>query len=375
MADSVDALVYIGYLRSRWRFIVLSCAVALAVAGAVSLAERREYTATARVLIEPPAGADPRAAMAVSPVYLESLKTYEQFAASDSLFQKAAARFQLQGLTGIKAIESLKKRVLHVGLARNTRILEIAATLPDAPKAQALAQFLADEAVALNRSLGAQSGEELITAVEKQLREARAEVERDDTQWAGIATSEPVEDLRDAIAEITDLRAKLREQAGNARLEIADTSERATHASSREADLLRNELSNARARLNEIEREIEGYDRQIAADEKLLAQRQARRDDLAAKRAADQKALAAIESRLLETRNDLGYRGERLSLIDPGVVPERPSSPDIQLNLLAALFLGVLFPMIYLALSLNLKSHRESAGREVIEALARARHG
>jgi uncharacterized protein involved in exopolysaccharide biosynthesis len=375
MTGPVDALVYISYLRSRWRFIGLSCAVALTVAGAVSFAERREYTATARVLIEPPAGADPRAAMAVSPVYLESLKTYEEFAASDSLFQKAAGRFQLQSLTGVKTIETLKKRVLRVGLVRDTRILDIAATLPDAPKAQALAQFLAEETVSLNRSLGAQSGEELIAAVEKQARDARAQVERDDAEWAGMATGEPVESVHDTIAEATDLRAKSREQAGNARLEIADAAERAGHSSPAEAESLREEQSNAQARLSEIEKQIAGYDRQIADEEKLLAQRQARRDDLEARRTADQKALAALESRLLDTRNDAGYRGERLSVIDPGVVPERPSAPNIQLTLLAALLLGLLFPVIYLAIRLNFELQRAGAGRDVIEALARARDG
>ncbi len=327
MTGPVDALVYITYLGSRWRFIGLSCAAALVIATVMSIAERREYTATARVLIEPPAGADPRAAMEVSPVYLESLKTFEQLAASDSLFQKAGGRFQLQSLTGVKAIESLKKRVLRVGLVRNTRILEIAATLPD------------------------------------------------DTEWAGVATREPVEGLRDAIEEATNLRAKLREQAGSARLEIADTAERAAHSSASEAELLRREQDNAEARLSEIQKQIAGYDRQIADEEQLLAQRQARRDDLDARRAADQKALAAVESRLRDTRNDIGYRGERLSVIDPGVVPERPSAPNIQLNLLAALLLGLLFPLIYLAIALNLEWQRASAGRDVIEALARARDG
>ena len=39
----------------------------------ISLLMPREYTATARVVIEPPAGTDSRAAITVSPVYLESL--------------------------------------------------------------------------------------------------------------------------------------------------------------------------------------------------------------------------------------------------------------------------------------------------------------
>ena len=127
MNESFDAYRYIGYLRARWRWIACSAALAVVLAAAASLAMTPQYTATARVVIEPPAGADLRAAMAVSPIYLESLKTYERFADSDSLFQKAVRQFGLQG----GPIESLKRRVLQVQLVRNTRILEISATLPD----------------------------------------------------------------------------------------------------------------------------------------------------------------------------------------------------------------------------------------------------
>ena len=144
MGDSFDAFRYIGYLRARWRWILASCGVALGIALAASMAMPRQFTATARIVIEPPAGADLRTAMAVSPIYLESLKTYEHFAAGDSLFQKALERFDLLA----RPIESVKKRVLKVQIVRNTRILEISATLPDAKKAQALAQFLAESTVA-----------------------------------------------------------------------------------------------------------------------------------------------------------------------------------------------------------------------------------
>ena len=72
----------------------------------------RQFTATARIVIEPPAGTDLRAAMAVSPIYLESLKTYELFAASDSLFVGAAQHFHLVSPAGSQAIESLKRGIL-----------------------------------------------------------------------------------------------------------------------------------------------------------------------------------------------------------------------------------------------------------------------
>jgi len=76
MGDSFDAFRYIGYLRSRGRWIAGSCGVAGILALAISLTMPPQYTATARIMIEPPAGSDLRAAMAVSPIYLESLKTF-----------------------------------------------------------------------------------------------------------------------------------------------------------------------------------------------------------------------------------------------------------------------------------------------------------
>jgi uncharacterized protein involved in exopolysaccharide biosynthesis len=95
MPESFDSFRYISYLESRWRWITASAGIAVVLAAGVSLAIPARYTATARIVIEPPAGADLRSATTVSPIYLESLKTYEVFAASDSLFQKAAQRFHL----------------------------------------------------------------------------------------------------------------------------------------------------------------------------------------------------------------------------------------------------------------------------------------
>jgi uncharacterized protein involved in exopolysaccharide biosynthesis len=58
MSDSFDAIRYIGYLGARWRGIAGSVAIATLIALGVSLAIEREYTATARIVIEPPAGMD-----------------------------------------------------------------------------------------------------------------------------------------------------------------------------------------------------------------------------------------------------------------------------------------------------------------------------
>ena len=139
MADAFEPFRYIRYIGGRWRFVATSCSLAVGLAAAASATLPRRYTATARIVIAAPVITDPRSAVALIPVYLD---TYQEFAASDTLFQKAVDRFGLRTLVGAGSIESLKKSVLKVGIVRNTRILEIAATLPSPAKSQALAQFL-----------------------------------------------------------------------------------------------------------------------------------------------------------------------------------------------------------------------------------------
>jgi capsular polysaccharide biosynthesis protein len=315
--------------------------VAVALALAASLILTREYTATARIVIEPPAGTDLRAAMAVSPIYLESLKTYEHFAASDSLFRKAIEQFDLRASLGARPIESLKRRVLKVGIVRNTRILEIAATLPDARKAQALARFLAESAVALNRSTVNEGDQDLLQGIERQEREVSARLDEIEAAWARLLTTEPVEELQSAMEKASYLRSDIQQQVLAAEVKIAELSE------------IRKEENGARVRAEELRKQLQGLDREAAERERVLATRLAHKDKLAAERRDAQTALSATHARLREARGDAGYRGERLRIIDPGIVPERPSSPNIALNLAAALLLGLVLPVLYLTLEMS----------------------
>ena len=135
----------------------------------VSLLLPKQYTATASIVIDPPAADDPRASVAVNPTYLESLKSYELLASSDTLFARALERFHLQGTP----IESMKRRVLKVSKVRDTKVLEISVTLPEPKQAQAMAEFLAAETVNLSRSASRENDQELLDSAQRQLDEAR----------------------------------------------------------------------------------------------------------------------------------------------------------------------------------------------------------
>jgi uncharacterized protein involved in exopolysaccharide biosynthesis len=364
VGEPIDGFRYISYIASRWRAVALSCVIALAIACIVTVFMPWEYTATARIVIDPPAGTDVRAATtAVSPIYFESLKTYESFAGGDTLFQQALAQSGLRALLGARPIESIKKRVLKVEIVRNTRILEISATLPDPRKAQALAQFIAESTAAQNRSLTNEGDRELIQGLEQEEGHARAKLEQADANWTRLLAAEPVEDLQAAISSASDLRAKLEEQASGAQLELAGAADREKQAPAPELPQVRAELGDAQTRAAEIRSQIAALDRQETQRGKLLAERTAHRDSLEAEHKAQQAQLAAIESRLTQARGDAGYRGERLRIIDPGIVPERPSSPNAPLNIAAALLLGFTLPALYFAVEINFQEVRIRARR------------
>ncbi len=359
MGEPLDAYRYIGYWRRHWGWVAASCAVASILAAAISLLLPNEYTATARIVIEPPAGTDLRSAMAVSPIYLESLKTYEHFASSDSLFRKAVEKFGLHQ----RPFESMKKRVLKVGIVRNTRILEIAATLPDPHTAQAMASFLAESTVALNRTMTSEGDRDLIAGIETQEQELESHLQATEKAWARLLASEPVSELQAETASAVELRAKVQSDLLSMELEVADAAERQKENGSNAAEI-RKEAANAQARLAEVRKQLATLDRQSAEREKLLALRLSHRDKVDAERKADLAALQAVQARLREARSDSGYRGERLKIIDPGIVPERPSSPNLPLNVVAALLLGLVLPVAYLTLRMGYEEqrHRDAYG-------------
>jgi len=179
-------------------------------------------------------------------------------------------------------------------------------------------------------------------------------MDRAEAEWSRVLSNEPIDDLEAGIEQAGTLRSSLERQAASESLELAGPT-------GSDAD----RQSNVRARLAELRKQLDALERQTSEKEKLAAVRLAHRERIEAERKAAQAALLAIDNRLRDTRNDLSYRGERLSIIDPGVVPERPSSPNLPLNLAAALLLGLLFPLVYLALEMNYHQQR------VLQALAR----
>jgi uncharacterized protein involved in exopolysaccharide biosynthesis len=284
MPESFEMLHYLVHLRLRWRVIAVACGTAVAIALIVALFTPAQYTATARVMIEPPAGSDPRGATAVSPIYLESLKSYELLASGDRLFQDALDHFNLPRT---KSLNSLKRSVLKVSIARNTKVLEISATVGEPTQAQALALYIADQTVKLARRIPAETEQDLLADARKQLDEAEAV-------------------LRPPAPE--NVRA-------------------ASPAGSAPPAALHN---------------------------------------------AAQEAVYQAAQHLAQVRAMVGARGERLQIIDSGVVPERPSWPNIPIILVAAFLVALVGSLLYVTVEFNYRAERSAAPR-ALAPLARVK--
>lgn len=332
-------------LRTRWRIVALACAVSVTLTLVVSLLLTRQYTAISRIVIEPPAGSDPRVSTAVSPIYLESLHSYELFASSDDLFLKAVERFGLR--EDSVPIDKLKKSVLKADIPKSTKILEIQATLADPKKAHELALYIAEETVKLNQAVTREGDQELAAESEKQAAEARGRLQKIDEAWARASTREPVEQLQAEVDSDEQLRATL--QRESLEFEVLAEHERA----------------------EQYRRKLDALQRSLAPRRKLLAARVARMEQLSSERTAAQASAKLAETRLQEVRSALGSRGERLRIIDRGIVPERPSSPSILLNTLIALFAALVLSTLYLVMEMTYTAERTESNRRPIRVASR----
>src|SRR5207248_5707523 len=92
-------------------------------------------------------------------------------------------------------VESVKKRVLKAGLVRNTRILEVSATMPDARAAQAMAQFVAESTVDLTRAIVSEGDRDLVGGVEQQQRESRRRADEAEATWTKVLAADPIGEL------------------------------------------------------------------------------------------------------------------------------------------------------------------------------------
>lgn len=345
MHQPFDAFEYVDYIRRRGLVIAISVVAAALLVGGISMLLPKKYTATASIIIEPPGGSDARLTTAVSAMYLESLKTYELFGNSPTLFAQADAKFHLRSNEG-QSLESLQRRVLKVSKLRDTKVLQVSATVGDPKLAQALAQYIAEETVSMSRRESLASDRDFTDLAEKQAAEAQRRVDELQKAWNAMVVNEPVESLQSEIDAAIDLREKVEEQLGVAEADAAEYQQQAQDGS-----FAREQWNAAQARAAELTKRSRALQENIDRKTSTLALRTAKRNALETSLKVAQQAYETVAARLLESRATAGTHAEQLRIMDPGTVPQRPSSPNISLNVVAAIFAALILSIAYLGLA------------------------
>ena len=83
----------------------------------------------------------------------------------------------------------------------------------------------------------------------------------------------------------------------------------------------------------------------------------AKRKQLEEEIEAAKAGVEAEERHRRELQDAAGGRGEVLTIIDPGIRPQQPSSPNLLLNMIAALFSTAVLALLYLAFTFGRLRH------------------
>jgi len=365
MRNAAEGLEFAGYLWRSRTLIAIACVSALAVAGAVSVLLPARYTATASILIEPPGGNDPRSATAVSTVYLESLKTYERMASSDTLFEHALDDLRIRQRYPGVSTETLKRRILEVSKPASTTILDISATVSDAKSAQALAQYIAEQTVALHDSLDRQTDEELSKEPQHIFEAAKARREAAEKARDQFTKTTPMEALDKEVLLTGELELEVGKELARTRAELANylgqqQAPQPVEAGERQSGWTQFEITATRTKIQDLENQDHELVKALKAKGDLLEDLRRKRDALDAE-LKSARADEDIENvKFSDVRSSSAARGVRLKILDPGIVPRRPSFPNPPLNLAVAFVLSLTASIGYVAIRFAYDRTRDS---------------
>jgi capsule polysaccharide export protein KpsE/RkpR len=215
--------------------------------------------------------------------------------------------------------------------------------------AQQFVRYVAEETVKLSRGESLATDREVIGEAERQVAEDRQKLDQTRHAWAENATQEPNGALQTQIESEIEIVAKTRQTLIDARSDIAEYQEKPE---------LARELPGLKARASELDKKIAELEKDIEHKSAMASQREVNRQRLDVELKMAQTASESSAARLRDLRATAGTRGERLRVIDPGIVPQRPSSPNILLNVFAALLLTSIALIAYLTISFSYRWRR-----------------
>ena len=203
----------------------------------------------------------------------------------------------------------------------------------------------------LNRSIEQHSGDDSEREGERAVELAEARFRNATKASEAGDGGHSLDALRSDLENTADLRYAVQSDLARSRTELADlTSQRATFKAGDETgDWNAREIIAMQARVQDLEAQERKLGTAVTEKAAMLERI---RPGSEARNAELRMATSDLESartKLGELRASATFRGERLEVLDPGIVPEKPSFPNTSLNLLVALAVSLPASILYLA--------------------------
>lgn len=338
--ETLDVRSYLRHLGRSWKTLVAVPAVAVSVALLISMALPRKYDAKVTLLVQPGAS-DPRFPPAMNQIYLEYLRSYEQVIQGSGLLARVIQEFHLD-----MTVDQFRNQVLNVEMLRFSKLLTIRVRWDDPQRAHQMAQFLAKEAVRSTEGLRDADAERAVRAAQDEVGRAQARLDEVSSRLLEFRLKTREEELSRAAQVEMDNKSEFEKQLANSQILVPELEARATAKTEQAKDAAAS-LAAERAKQVALRKALADLEGSLARHQAALLKAQAGSANLERNYRAAQDALTQATARANEARASATSRSEQLQIADPGIVPQRPSSPHYLFNALLAFALGLFAAVIY----------------------------
>ena len=207
----------------------------------------------------------------------------------------------------------------------------------------------------MNASLNRQSDEDLSKEPQRifdasKARRAAAEREKDE-----FTRATPVEALDKEVLSAAELRSEVGKDLARARAELANylgqqQAPQPSGTGEPQTSWTQYEIMATRAKIQDLESQDRQLLQALNVKSTLLENLRRKRDSLDAELKSARADEEAENTKLSDVKSSSAARGVRLKVLDPGIVPQRPSFPNPPLNLAVAFALSTMASIGYLAI-------------------------
>ena len=390
-------------LRRRGRLIVFGTLACRLAAGVFSLLQSKIFEATTYLLVSESKLADLTSRNAAY-VYYDLLRSYEMFINNDYLIQKTVEHFQLQQPPYELTPDRFKRRrILQVELPKNTRLLQVSVEFPEPQLAADIANYFASNAVAFNEEMNTRDAQRTRESLKQQLDQALQAMEKSRQTLLEFSKTSGLEELRESVWNLLEEKSQAESQLAQLNTDLSRVSARRRglgeelQKQAPKIELKRSiaenpivkeslsagnpeksavpptalvkeesvnpvyqqvqsllvetdvELLGLKAAAQAVERAAEDRRRKLAVLLREKALKESTQDRLTQEQKLASDSYETLSKQYQGAWMNVSARSTDLKVIAPAVVPERPVSPRLSLNVVIASALGlVLFSLLAL---------------------------